>query len=252
MSYWMFEVTHGASTRSDLYGATVLAQVFQMAALPPAERNVGGWVGPRPRVTRTGGVSSVFHTDSFTTTVAWLYEVPETNSAARTVAILQAVKDRITLNLTRMDPAVGHWSDVTVSPWAEGYNGAVTWWRGGFAARTTTEEEPPTLSTDANENPRGPTGADTHPTTPAETLEHMVAALGAGAQATTSLLWSFAAAGAVVLTGYGLYELSVYLAAARAVSGKEAPKTVGPGTIPAQKQSPASRVARWARSQKRP
>lgn len=252
MSYWMFEVTHGASVRSDMYGATVLSQVFQLASLPASQRNVGGWVGPRARVTRVGGVSTAFHTDSFTTTVAWLYEVPDDNSAARTVAILQAIKDRITLNLTRMDPAVGHWSDVTVSRWAEGYNGAVTWWRGGFAARTTTEEEPPTLSTDANENPRGPTGADTHPTTPAETLEHMVAALGAGAQATTSLLWSAAAAGAVVLTGYGLYQISVYLSAARAVTGKKLMKDVAPGMTPDQRKSPASRVARWARSQKSP
>jgi hypothetical protein len=193
--YWVFEVTHGAPRRAEMYATPQLVEVFQRAELPPSAGDAGGFVGT-PRVTRHGGLLS----PDFQTTVVALYEIPDGTSLRRTAAILQAVRDRIALWLSRFEPVVGTWSDVSVVRWREPINGAVDWWRSGDAAATSrTTEDPPVLSTTAADNPRGPTTSSSHPTTPAETLENLADRAGAAADKTEDLLYAGATFGAVLL-----------------------------------------------------
>jgi len=193
--YWIFEVTHGAPRRAEMYATPQLVDVFQRAALPASAGDVGGFVGT-PRVTRRGGVLS----PDFQTTVVALYEVPDGTSILRAAAILQAVRDRVALWVSRITPVVGEWSDVSVVRWSEAANGPVAWWRGGEAAATSrTTEDPPVLSVDPPDNPRGPTTSSSHPTTPTETLAALADRAGAAADTATSLLYAGATFGAVLL-----------------------------------------------------
>ncbi len=212
----MFEITHASVRVATAPSAASLTSAVQAAALPQAD--VGGWVSPRPRITRKGGVLDVL-ADPFgthpqnQTTVTSIYEVPEGTGLVRTVAILSAVRDRLALAMRALDAngLQGYWSPVSVTRYAEAINGPVAWWSDGSAARTRTEERFPILTTDPDENPRGPTGADTHPTTPAETLDAMARRARQTAESGASLLWAGAALGLVAFLSYSAWKLGDHI-----------------------------------------
>lgn len=173
--------------------------------------SVGGWVAPA-RITRKGGLlanaTDVFGSSPQNQTAAVAaYEVPDGTSERRTVAILSAVRDRLAVALARIGGLEGDWGGVLVTAFSAS-NGDEAWWRSGAASRTATEDQFPTLTTDADENPRGPTGADTHPSTVAETLERMNDRLNRTTEAGSGLLWAGAALGLVALVGYGVWSVN--------------------------------------------
>lgn len=119
----------------------------------------GGWVGPRPRITRRALIASGFETHA-----AYLYSWPDSaftrlhNAYQR--AQLQAHVGNVLATLS------SDWR-VSLENYAPAVNGPVAWWAGGQASITQTRDEFPTLTgrADAWENPTGPTTSQTHPTT---------------------------------------------------------------------------------------
>lgn len=208
MTYFVFSISHASSRAATSPSAQSIGEAFRMASL--RQSNVGGWVGPAPRVTRKGGLIDNAmdpfgnHPQNQTTAVA-LYAVPDGTSLARAVAILTAVRDRVRLYLESIDGIDGTWGDLSVVRYAEAANGPLSWWESGAASRTRTSERFPVLTTDPDENPVGPTGSDTHPTTAAETLESMARQARQTAESGASLLWSAAGLGVVALVAYGIY-----------------------------------------------
>lgn len=225
MTLYVFEVSHASPRAATAPSASSIDQAFASAALP--RDDVGGWVG-RPRVTRRGGVipniaGILGDTPQNQTTAVAVYEVPDGTSLRRAVAILSATRDRLAIRLSAIDGLQGHWGSIAVSAHLEAVNGPESWWRSGEAARTRTEDAFPTLTTDPDEHPRGPTGSDTHPTTVAETLERMSERAQKAAEVGTDLLWAGAALAAVVLAGYGAWQISRAQELARSAAGGDEP-----------------------------
>ena len=209
MPLYIFEVWHASPRAARAPSSVSIRAAFQAAALQ--QSGVGGWVAPA-RITRKGGALSnsidIFGTSPQNQTAAVAaYEVPDGTSERRAVAILSAVRDRLEAVLPRIGGVEGEWSNVLVTAFSAA-NGDEAWWRSGAASRTATEDQFPTITTDADENPRGPTGADTHPSTVAETLERMNDRLNRTTDAGSGLLWAGAALGLVALVGYGVWSMN--------------------------------------------
>jgi hypothetical protein len=134
--------------------------------------NWGGWVGPRPRITRRAIVTSGFQTDA-----AYLYSWPDNAFTAAHAAYQQA---QLLAQVQQMlAPVSSDWT-VTIEQYAPAVNGDTSWWSTGNASITTTRDEFPTTSgrVDATENPVGPTTDATHPSTPGQVAAGIGRGLG--------------------------------------------------------------------------
>lgn len=155
------------------------------AAIPSAR-----WIGPYPRITRRGGLSS-----SFLTHVANLIEVPDSPTN-----VYDATKRLIA---QRVDAALGPhsdtWSGAEVRAYVEAVNGPLDWWRSGGARRdsTTTESFPTGDASVPEENPIGPNPTKT------ESIPWWGYLVGAGIVATLAVAFS-PAVNAIVGAGSSL------------------------------------------------
>lgn len=166
-----------------------IAEAFRSATLPP-DAGGGAWIGPGPRVTRTAKPG-----ERFGTFAAWIYQWP----SPPTQAVVDTLRSRLQEALGRVTSG---WQDVTFSPYSEGINGQIDWWRcasGGSACAqiTHTRDEFPFFAgrLDPDENHVGPTTAATHPTTVLD------AANKAADSGKSAVMWAIGAA-AVIGTGY--------------------------------------------------
>lgn len=137
------------------------------------------WVGPLPRITRTGTALSREQIR-----VAWLLDVANLSPAtiaqgtvtvadlARNIGVaLDEVMDPIDPTIPasgggavdRPAPPAPNWEPASVTPYSQVANGPVAWWSEGTASRTLTQEAPLSFSTERPENPIGPDSTDTRP-----------------------------------------------------------------------------------------
>lgn len=133
--------------------------IDQMMTVAGAWRNsaVDHWVGA-PRITRTGG--PVFNIN---TSVAALWAMgPRDDATLR--RDLATLAERVQGSLARIDRS--DWGTVTITPYNPTTNGPLEFWSTGAAARTTTRDDPPGVTTSPPDNPRGETTPDTHPGSP--------------------------------------------------------------------------------------
>lgn len=161
MRYVMLE----AEERSILQpGAPSTPQI--VAALQAVDLRGGAWVAPTPRITRRFETLAL---GANVTTVAALASIPDTMTDEQLRAQVEA-------SFSALSP--GNWI-VLIAAYAPAVNGAVTWWQGGQASITRTQNDWPEFAgrLDANENPVGPTTADTHPRTVADAVAGASASL---------------------------------------------------------------------------
>ena len=127
-------------------------------AFPPGQNT---FVGPLPRITRTGSDASALGTvfgavGSLVTSaqspqvhIAWVFSLPQDDpGTAQTVAA--AMRSALNSNLH------GSWS-ASVVPYNASLNGSIDWWQSGQAAQSPTRDQ--FSATASNENPVGPTTA---------------------------------------------------------------------------------------------
>ena len=162
--------------------AAQITAAFERARLPGSERDRGRWLGPAPRVVRTAVIG-----ERFGTFVTWVYVWPTdappggwTTDAPAVGALVQELVNNVARELRSVS---GAWQPVEAVPYAPAVNGDLLWWQLGEASVTRTRDAFPTEfgRLDAQENPRGPTTAATHPTSPGEALR------GLGDAATTAV-----------------------------------------------------------------
>jgi len=116
---------------------------------------VSTWVGPSPRITRTGTDASIpltiFGAGNPRVDVAWVFSLPEGEpgvAATVATAMQQAFNDNLN----------GRWT-AQVSPFDPSVNGSIDWWTSGQNAASPTREQPAVGSSE--ENPVGPTSDST-------------------------------------------------------------------------------------------
>lgn len=194
------------------------------AAWRSAESRPGRWVGPAPRITRTGGATAnILHplTRQMQTSVAGLYELPEADTASTQVA-LEDLRRRIDRNLAEISP---DWSGATVAVYNEALNGPIEFWRCSAnrdfcASNTRTATQFPILNDDAPENPIGPTDGTSHPTTPTTYFGGLMSSV---AQSAGTIAWSATALLAVGGAVY-LWQTLNSARAVRAMADTKAPQ----------------------------
>lgn len=126
-----------------------ISEAMRRAARPSSE-GWGEWVGPAPRVTR-----GRFEGCLFSTTAAWLYDVPEATTAEQRYTVERDLRERLMTHLRIAQSADGFWQ-VTMINYDPALNGSETWWQSGQASRTRTQDSPDSGPT---ENPTGPDDA---------------------------------------------------------------------------------------------
>jgi hypothetical protein len=186
-------VVHGIDTSITSLGAPTYAQIndalSSIQLMGPAG-DLGGWVGPRPRVTR---VIRTGAPRAWEVHFAWPYSWPDGGDDARVRAQLTNAVQR------QLAPVSADWA-VTLEPYAPAVNGELTWWSSGAGSVTQTGDIWPTAGgrLDAQENPIGPTTAATHPGTLAEAAG---AAVGGATNFMKALLPLLLLFGGVYLAG---------------------------------------------------
>ncbi len=134
--------------------AAELEAALRSARLGGNERDRGGWVGPRARVTRGWNPFSRGRVS-----VAWLYGWPTGGPWGEAPPLGQLSRE-LAGNVARALEGVGGSWQVTALRYDPARHGAVAWWASGDAARTETREEvsvaPDGDSTAPGENPVGP------------------------------------------------------------------------------------------------
>jgi len=172
--------------------AEAIGSAFRRARLAGNEAARGNWIGPAPRVTRTAQIG-----ERFGTTAIWIYAWP--TDAPPGGWHLQppprAVGQEIVNAVQRELEAISSgWQVVVATEYQPAVNGDLSWWAAGEASVTRTRDEFPTgaARVDAADNPRGPTTAATHPSTPGQAL----GALGGVAE---SAVWGVVVLGGVYL-----------------------------------------------------
>lgn len=151
----------------------VITAGFQ-EALRQSGSSLSHWVGPMPRITRTGGALS-----PEVVRVAWLLEVPDTVQGTSASPESRARNIGHSLDLTiepggalpiggsgaadRPAPIPSPWTDAVVTAYQPATNGDLAWWQDGRASRTLTMDDKLAWSAERAENPIGPDSYDTRP-----------------------------------------------------------------------------------------
>lgn len=151
------------------------------------------WVGPGPRVTRTGqGVAGrIFNA---TASFAWLLEVPDDIVSAQTVPSIVDIVRRAVGDIPDTS-----WTGVAADPWNAALHGAVAWWQGGQAAQTRTRDDAPSVvGLTSAENPLGPDLPDSS----------IMGALGRIVSGQSKALWWTGGAIVTILVLYLLVKLA--------------------------------------------
>jgi len=157
-------VVHGVESSVTSWGSptyTAINDALTTIELtnPTTGEPLGGWVGPRPRVTRS---IRELTGHAWITEVAWPYQWPDA-AGVDPARVQRQVLDAVQRQLGSES---SDWT-IRLEPYSETVNGPLSWWQSGAASVTQTQEQPPTGGgrLDAPENPVGPTTAATHPTT---------------------------------------------------------------------------------------
>lgn len=131
------------------------------AVFPPSSAT---WVGPLPRITRTGTdtgllLNPIAAADTMPTVhVAWAFYLPD--ETVNPDAVAQTVVTPLASTLNGISAISGHWT-ASVAPYDTALNGDISFWQSGQAANTVSRDETPTAGGPnvANENPVGPVGS---------------------------------------------------------------------------------------------
>ena len=157
-------------------------------------------VGQRARITKRGGLATAAHvaTPTNQTTVAWLVSAP----GPRTIAGLVPRWDRA---LATLSPDWTGTIVLDVTP----DEAMLAWWRDidHGASVTRTRDAFPTLTTDADENPTGPTTSETHPSTVPGSIRQV-------SDASSGILWPLAL---VTVVAAGLYAAAQFYGSKRTI-----------------------------------
>jgi hypothetical protein len=178
--------------------ADILGTVPYGANAPP-----GGWLGPRPRVTRYINTGA---TSAWIVRFAQPWAFPDGVTAAQQATLRAKV-------LAALTPFSRDWV-VSIVPYAEAVNGPLSDWVNGALSVTQTQDLWPTAGgrLDVTENPVGPTSAATHPGSLAQ----------AAASATTGLTDLLKAAWPILALGVGVFVADKFGAFSRKAPKREA------------------------------
>lgn len=136
--------------------SVAIAAALRSARLAGNEATRGNWIGPAPRVTRTGAFGEQ------TVNVAWAYGWPSEGPWSTTAPLHALVAELVDGVATRLNamPGAPQWN-VTAPAYDTTMHGLPQWWASGEAANTVTKDAPVSTTT---ESPWGPMAITLPPT----------------------------------------------------------------------------------------
>lgn len=131
-----------------------ITTAFRSARLAGNERDRGNWIGPGPRVTRTGADAIIARGQDIT--VAWIYGWPTAgpwNPVAPLSALRDALSQGVNAALNGSIPFLRLAWTIAAPAYDPATNGPLDWWQSGAASLTNTRQEP---REGVTESPWGP------------------------------------------------------------------------------------------------